>query len=251
MLVAATVSDTFVVFAAALFTAVATGLGALPLLGGRRVSARTLGIANALAAGVMIGASVALAVEGVDINTSRTVLGFVLGGAFLILVTRLLAFAPHDHAFGGLTGLDARKALLIVVAMTVHSAAEGIGVGSGFGGGEKLGWLLALAIAIHNIPEGLAISLVMVPRGASVRHAALWSIFTSLPQPLLAVPAFIFVEAFSALVPVGLGFAAGAMVWLAGRELIPDALKGASRGAVAFAAGGACIAMIAFQLLLL
>jgi zinc transporter ZupT len=72
--------------------------------------------------------------------------------------------------------------------------------------------LIAIAIAVHNIPEGLAISLVLVPRGASVRSAAGWSIFSSLPQPLLAVPAYLFVEAFVGTLPAALGFAAGAMV---------------------------------------
>jgi len=72
-----------------------------------------------------------------------------------------------------------------------------LGVGAAFGGGASLGLLIAIAIAVHNIPEGLAISLVLVPRGQSVRSAAGWSIFSSLPQPLLAVPAFPFVEAFA------------------------------------------------------
>ena len=83
--------------------------------------------------------------------------------------------------------------------------------------------LLQMCIAIHNIPEGLAISLVLVPRGTSVRAAAGWSIFSSLPQPLLAVPAYLFVEKFKPILPAGLGFAAGAMVWLVVSELIPDA----------------------------
>ena len=69
---------------------------------------------------------------------------------------------------GSLRGEDARRGLLIVGVMTVHSAAEGIGVGAAFGGGATFGLVIAIAIAIHNIPEGLAISLVLVPRGTSV-----------------------------------------------------------------------------------
>jgi zinc transporter ZupT len=79
--------------------------------------------------------------------------------------------------------------------------------------------------AVHNIPEGLAISLVLVPRGVTVWRAALWSIFSSLPQPLLAVPAFVFVEAFGASLPIGLGFAGGAMVWMVLTEVAPGFLR--------------------------
>ena len=135
--------------------------------------------------------------------------------------------------------------------MTVHSVAEGVGVGAAFGGGETLGILIAIAIAVHNIPEGLAISLVLVPRGTSVRAAAGWSIFSSLPQPLLAVPAFLFVDAFQGLLPVALGFAAGAMIWMVLRELLPEALTQSSRRAVIVTGLAAFLAMSAFQALLL
>lgn len=59
----------------------------------------------------------------------------------------------------------------------------------------------------------------------SVRGAAGWSVFSSLPQPLMAVPAFLFVETFQTLLPFGLGFAAGAMLWMVAAELVPDAVR--------------------------
>jgi zinc transporter ZupT len=63
---------------------------------------------------------------------------------------------------------------MIVGVMTLHSFTEGIGVGVSFGDGAALGLLIATAIAVHNIPEGLAISLVLVPRGVSISRAAVW-----------------------------------------------------------------------------
>jgi len=103
---------------------------------------------------------------------------------------------------------------------------------------------------VHNVPEGLAISLVLVPRGVGVGKAVLWSIFSSLPQPLMAVPAFVFVEAFRTLMPYGLGFAAGAMVWMVFAELLPDARRYAPGRVVVVAAVASVAAMSAFQLLL-
>jgi zinc transporter ZupT len=179
------------------------------------------------------------------------VLGLLAGVAFILVLSRLL-HAPHeDLTLGSLRGEDAVKALLIVAVMTVHSVAEGVGVGAAFGGGETLGILIAIAIAVHNIPEGLAISLVMVPRGTSVPAAVGWSIFSSLPQPLLAVPAFLFVEEFRSVLPVGLGFAAGAMVWMVASELLPDAFSSAQARVVVPAALVSFVAMVAFQLLVL
>lgn len=217
------VNTVALVFLGALVTAFATGLGALPFaFRGQRVD-NWLGPANAVASGVMLGASAGLVYEAVQRSALRTAVGVLVGGVFVYLASRLLG--EHDAlALGALRGADARKALLIVGVMTAHSAAEGIGVGAAFGDTGVFGLLIAVAIALQNIPEGLAISLVLVSRGTRVRSAAGWSIFSSLPQPVLAIPAFVFVEQFAALLPVALGFAAGAMVWMVARQLLPDAL---------------------------
>ena len=159
-----------------------------------------------------------------DTDSSGTALGVVAGVVFIFISRRVIDHGRELH-LGALEGADARKALLIVGIMTLHSFAEGVGVGVAFGVQETFGILIGVAIAVHNIPEGLAISLVLIPRGASTRAAAAWSIFSSLPQPLMAVPAFLFVEAFSAFLPVGLGFAAGAMLWLVVADLLPEALE--------------------------
>jgi zinc transporter ZupT len=241
--------NAFTVFVAALVTALATGLGALPLIVVRSAGRLVLGASNAVAAGVMLAASVSLSLEGVDRSVWRTAAGIVLGLCFVLVTERYLKH-DHGHTMGILTGEDARRALLIVGVMTVHSAAEGIGVGAAFADGSTLGLLIAIAITVHNIPEGLAISLVLVPRGASIGAAAAWSIFSSLPQPLLAVPAFLFVDTFTSILPVGLGFAAGAMVWMVFGELLPEALTTAPLRIVALAGGTAFALMLGFQLLL-
>jgi zinc transporter ZupT len=238
------------VFLAALLTAVATGVGALPLQLGRRIEGRWLGLSTAVAAGFMVGASAGLLWEGAGSSAGKTVLGAALGAVFILVASGLLGHHRHAH-FGALRGADALGALMIVGVMTIHSFTEGIGVGVSFGDGAALGALIATAIAVHNIPEGLAISLVLVPRGVSVRRAAAWSVFSSLPQPLMAVPAFLLVEWFEPVLPVGLGFAGGAMVWMVAAQLLPDALRTASPASVAGAIAAAAAAMIGLQLVLL
>jgi zinc transporter ZupT len=78
----------------------------------------------------------------------------------------------------------------------------------------------------------------------------MWSVFSSLPQPLMAVPAFLFVALFEPLLPIGLGFAGGAMIWMVFSELVPDALEEASSNLVAIVVTLSVAAMVAFQVLL-
>ena len=238
------------VFLAALLTALATGLGALPLLFGRRIERGGVGLATAVAAGFMVGASVGLFWEGVVLSIAKTLVGVALGAVFIFVTRRQLGQHRHVH-FGALRGAAALSALMIVGVMTLHSFTEGIGVGVAFGDGAALGALIATAIAVHNIPEGLAISLVLVPRGISVTRAAAWSVFSSLPQPLMAVPAYLLVEWFEPILPVGLGFAGGAMMWMVGAQLLPDALRTSAPVPVAVATIAATSAMITIQVALL
>lgn len=185
----------------------------------------------------MIAASYSLFVEGcvyTDPHDSskipaslRTAAGAFLGLLF-ILVTKKFLDQYEDLKMGGLGGstTDARKALLIFFVMTLHSFSEGVGVGVSFGGvhGSELGLFISASLAVHNVPEGLAIAVVLLPRGASVLTAAMWAICTSLPQPVMAVPAYMFVHSFIPILPVGLGFAGGAMSWVAFYELLLEAV---------------------------
>ncbi len=242
--------NVWTVTAAAAVTALATGLGALPFLFVRGAIGKSwLGISNAIAAGFMLAASVGLIWQGADVGPWRVVLGALAGAAFIWVFRRLIG-DQDGLVLGRLAGADAVKALVIVAVMTVHSASEGVGVGVSYGGGERLGVLITIAIAVHNIPEGLAISLVLVPRGARVRSAAWWSVFSSLPQPLIAPFAFLFVEAFKPVLPAGLGFAAGAMIWMVVSELLPEAIEDAPKRALALGGGISFAVMLGAQVLL-
>jgi ZIP family zinc transporter len=238
------------VFLFALLTAIATGLGALPFVFVKDLPRRWLGASNAVAAGLMLAASFGLLYEGVRYGLLRTLAGALTGLVFIVGVRKLLQREEHPAVFAQMSEMDSRKALLMVGVMTMHSFTEGVGVGVSFGGGIELGLFITLAIAVHNIPEGLAISLVLVPRGVSWSRAAFWSVFSSLPQPLMAVPAFVFVETFKPLLPYGLGFASGAMIWMVFSELVPDALEDASGNLVAIIVTLSIFAMMAFQVLI-
>ena len=235
-----------ILFASGL-TAVVTGLGVLPFFFFKKFSRWWLSIFQAATAGLMLAACFNLIQEGAGIDPYRTISGVLLGLALIVIADHFIS-KKSELDLGELVGGDARKALLILGIMTAHSFAEGIGVGVSFGGGQKLGLFITAAIAIHNIPEGLAIAMVMVPKGTKPGKAALWSIFTSLPQPLMAVPAFLFVYFFAPWLPVGLGLAAGAMIWMVFAELIPDAYEGGASGAaIGIAVTLAFAALLAFQ----
>lgn len=231
-------------------TAVSTGGGVAPFFFlGRHGSIPRwwLGVSNCIAAGMMLSASLGLITEGVTLDPlpatplqltagllqrtllepwARTVGGGLLGLVF-IFASKGMLDEHEDLKLEGLTGMDARKALLLIGVMTLHSFSEGVGIGVSFGGGagHRMGPLISTALCIHNVPEGLAVALVLVPRGVSRSRAALWCILTSMPQPLMALPAYLFVEHAQIFLPIGLGFAAGAMIWMVFTDLIPEARR--------------------------
>ena len=233
------------VLLAALATAVATGLGALPFVFTASVSPRAVAWADAIASGLMLGASFSLVAEGTALSTTGTLGGAALGVAFIVLTERVLW--KYDVPLAGLRGAGARRMLLILAVMTAHSFAEGVAVGVSFGGGATLAAAITIAIAVHNIPEGLAISAVLRPQGIGLIACAGWSVLSSLPQPIMAVPAWLFVERVRPVLPWGLGFAAGAMVYMVLKELLPEAYEQAPARHVALLVSLSMVAMVLLQ----
>jgi zinc transporter ZupT len=218
-------------------SAISTGLGVIPLCFVTKMNDYYIGLSNAIAAGMMCAASYSLFLEGatfVDIHDTsslspqiRTLMGCVLGLLFIICTKKFLDGHEDEVKFGSLNGADTRKLLLIVFVMTLHSFSEGVGIGVSFGGehGNEFGKFISASLAVHNVPEGLAVAIALIPRRVSKATAAIWCVVTSLPQPIMAVPAFMFVHSFLPLLPVGLGFAGGAMVWVAFMELLVEAYE--------------------------
>ncbi|XVF65982.1 hypothetical protein PTKIN_Ptkin09bG0294300 [Pterospermum kingtungense] len=223
----------------ALFTlamAAATGLGAVPFFF-VELDPQWAGICNGMAAGVMLAASFDLIQEGQEHGAgSWVVIGILAGGIFILLCKKFLE-QYGEVSMLDIKGADATKVVLVIGIMTLHSFGEGSGVGVSFAGskGFTQGLLVTLAIAVHNIPEGLAVSMVLASRGVSPQNAMLWSIITSLPQPIVAVPSFICADAFNKFLPFCTGFAAGCMIWMVIAEVLPDAFKEASPTSVASA----------------
>ncbi|PHT60534.1 putative zinc transporter [Capsicum baccatum] len=224
----------------ALFTlamAAASGLGAVPFFF-VELDPQWSGVCNGMAAGVMLAASFDLIQEGQDHGSGGwVVFGILAGGIFILLCKKFLE-QYGEVSMLDIKGADAAKVILVVGIMTLHSFGEGAGVGVSFAGSKGLsqGILVTLAIAVHNIPEGLAVSMVLASRGVSPQKAMLWSILTSLPQPIVAVPSFICADAFHKFLPFATGFAAGCMIWIVVAEVLPDGFKEASPSHVASAA---------------
>jgi ZIP family zinc transporter len=98
-----------------------------------------------------------------------------------------------------------------------------LAIGVAYGSGEVgLGLVMAVAIAIHNIPEGVAVSLPLRAEGVGGWRCVGWAIFSGVPQLIAAVPAYLAVRAFRPILPYAFGFAAGAMIFLVMSEMIPE-----------------------------
>lgn len=217
--------------ATGIISALATGLGAIPVHFVKTSSHLVRAFASAVAAGMMISASVfSLAQEGIALKTKFplapyiVILGLLLGAAFFRFTEK--NFSGHDtYEYFLKKGLT-RRGWLIFITMFIHSIPEGIAIGVAFATGNfHFGLIMAIAISVHNIPEGMAVSLPLKSDGVSTRNCALISILTSLPQPVMAVPSALIAWFLEPLLPIGLGFAGGAMIYLTVSELIPDALE--------------------------
>lgn len=212
------------IFLYSLLTAIATGLWAVPFVFRKKFSFRFVAIGTAIAGSLMVVASFGMIEQWISYGIWWVFFG-ILGGLLFIILSANFLDRYEDLKFSGLKGVNAKKVLLMVGVMFVHSFCEGVAMGVSFWPSMSFGIFVSLIIAIQNIPEWLAISLTMVPKWVSRRKASLRSIFTSLPQALMALPAFWIVTHFPLALPLWLGFAAGAMIWMAFSELFPEATK--------------------------
>ena len=218
---------------ASLLAGLATGVGAIPVLIGGNFSRRTLDLMLGFAAGVMLAASAfSLLVPALDIVVGWSevitvvALGFFLGGFFIHLADK---YIPHAHFEKGVEGPSSSmaKIWLLVIAITIHNFPEGLAVGVSFGGGDiQTGIAVAVAIALQNMPEGLAVAAPMVREGYSRKYAAGLALATGLVEPIGGVLGVSIVAFASFLLPYGLAFAAGAMVFVIGDEMVPESHSG-------------------------
>ncbi len=214
---------------ASLIAGVATGAGAIPIFLKRDFTRRTLDIMLGFAAGVMLAASsFSLLVPALDGLTDWTevltvvALGFGLGGAFVHLADK---YVPHTHFEKGSEGPSSTmsRVWLLILAITIHNFPEGLAVGVSFGVADSLtGISVAVAIGLQNIPEGLAVAAPLVREGYPRRKAALLALATGLVEPIGGILGVSIVSVAAFLLPYGLAFAAGAMIFVVGDEMIPE-----------------------------
>lgn len=132
---------------------------------------------------------------------------------------------PHlePHFSPQLNGPDKRLGILLAAAITLHHIPEGMAIGVAFAGqGYSVGMIVAVAIAIQNIPEGLAVAMPLRRAGLSRGRAALWATLSGMGEPLAAALGVWFVRAIGPVVPFALALAAGAMIFVASDQLIPE-----------------------------
>jgi ZIP family zinc transporter len=234
---------------AASITTLATGLGGVPFLFVRTVPLRWAQLSWAVAGGMMLAASVFnLILPGIQMDGIMPVaVGVLVGTLTFGLAAR--SIEHHDFTISGVSGDGAGRIMLILGTMFIHSFPEGLAVGVAFGSGEVgLGLIMTLAISIHNIPEGIAVSLPLRAEGVSGWKCIFWSIVSSLPQPVAAIPAYLAVIAFRPVLPFAFGLAAGAMFYLVLSEMVPESRANESqRQSSALASMGGFLGMMLIQ----
>lgn len=229
-----------------LFTWGMTAFGAAGVFLAKDVNRKVLDVFLGFAAGVMIAASfwslLAPAIEmasGMGIpGWLPALIGFLAGGGFLYGIDKLL---PHLHL--GLPDSEAEgiktswhRSILLVLAITLHNFPEGLAVGVAFGAAAAglpeatiaSAVALAIGIGIQNFPEGLAVSAPLRREGMSRWKSFMYGQASGFVEPIAGVLGALAVVIMRPLLPYALAFAAGAMIFVVGEELIPESHQGSN-----------------------
>lgn len=222
---------------AALVAGLSTGLGALPIYLKKTFSEKSMDLGLGFSAGVMLVASfIALIIPGLEegnkvfssqwLSLFLVMFSLVVGYVFIIIIHE---FLPHEH-FKKSNDMTHKKKMsrvtLIILAICLHNFPEGLAVGVGFGSGEQAsGLTLALAISIQNMPEGLVVAFGLLSEGASKHRAFVMALLSGLIEPVAALFGFISTQVTSYALPISMGFAGGAMLFVICQEIFPELFK--------------------------
>lgn len=242
-----------------LIAALATTAGAVPVLLARSIGEKTVDSLLGFGAGVMLAATAfslvmpALAsAASLGMGTwsagGVVVAGIILGAGALLLVDHLM---PHEHVENALTSgasrADMARVWLFVAAIALHNVPEGLAIGVGFAQDEiGKGAALAGGIAIQDIPEGLVVAAALVSAGYGRVFAFVVAALTGLAEPFAAVMGASVVGVFASILPWALAFAAGAMLFVVSHEIIPESQR---RGNASLATSGLTIGFALMMLL--
>jgi ZIP family zinc transporter len=221
-------------FLASLGAGLATGIGALPILLPIKLTQRAQAIALGFGGGVMLAASAfSLIVPGTEAAIAQgassmgaaliMAAGVFLGGWFLLLSNK---YIPHEHFKKGPEGVNQqalKRIWLFITAITIHNFPEGLAVGVSFGAGNLAdGIPLAIGIGLQNIPEGLVVALSLVANKYTPIYALKVSLLTGLVEPVGGLIGAGIVSIAQPILPWGMAFAAGAMLFVISDEIIPE-----------------------------
>lgn len=216
-----------------LFAGLATGFGALAVFFIRKKKLKYQDVFLGFGAGVMLAAtSFSLIIPGLkyagnDVPAAIIIIsGMLIGGLAIWMANH---FIPHDFFLRGHDPdkiMSLRKVWMFVIAIILHNFPEGLAVGVGFGGGDILnGITLAIGIGLQNIPEGLAVALALFVNGYSRKKSFFIGLLSGLVEPIGGLLGAGAVSVFTSVLPWGLAFAAGAMLFVIAGEIIPETHK--------------------------
>ena len=210
------------------------------------------------ASGVMVAASVwSLLIPSMDMtpgNVRPATVGLLGGFAFLLLIDRI---TPHLHLSGGPEGPRSKlsRTTMLALAVTIHNLPEGMAVGVAIAGAMGAGGngitiaaalALSLGIAIQNVPEGAIISMPLRAAGNSRGRSFLIGALSGIVEPIGGALVILLASAVTGIMPYMLSFAAGAMLYVVIEELVPEASEGnhSNIGTIGFAAGFALMMVL-------
>ena len=236
----------------------ATVIGALIGFIFKKISHKFSDIVLSFAAGVMLAAAVlGLIVPSLEYGGKYgiliTVAGIFAGAVCLNLIDKLV---PHLHKIVGVEpeshhNANLSKVLLFVLAIAIHNLPEGIAAGVGFGSGDTTqALIIAGGIALQNIPEGMVIIAPMLAAGISPRKTFILAMITGLVEVVGTLIGYFAVSISTAILPFALAFAGGTMLYVISDEMIPEThAHGSERGATYALLIGFCVMLVTDVLL--